>query len=204
MRIDVAVVAACLVLGGCMPRQVRPVDLSLDASAGLASGLELGDPVGGGVRVGLDWLALSVSAGRADARRHGRPCGGFIDPDNPACAEQPLAQESELVRASFGYLVAKDLGRNRLVFTPYVGGARIAHEERGMHTGAVRDAAAAAWQIGGVVGFQRNVVGDLWLGLSADAALIMPIRFECADCYDPFRETIEIGSLSLSASWLLR
>lgn len=193
----------CLLLVGCMPRHTRPLDLSLDASAGLASGDDVGNPVGAGVRLGLDWLALSASMGVADARGFGRPCAGLIDPDEPACAEQPLAQESEIVRGSFGYVATKEFGRNRFVLSPYVGVAYVAHEERGMHTGATRDAAAAGWQLGTRVGLQRNVASDLWVGVSADAALIMPIRFECADCYDPFREDIFIGSLSLSASWRL-
>lgn len=203
MRIERAALVAALVLAGCMPRQTRPLDLTLDASAGLATGDQIGDPIGGGARIGIDWLELSASAGVAEARRFGVPCSGLVNPDDPNCVAQPIEQQSEIARFGFGPLWFRPAGRNRLVFSPYIGGAYVAHEERGLQTGGRRDAGAAAWQLGGRAGFQRNLVAGLWLGLSADAALIVPIRFECDDCYDPFRESFSVGTLSLSASWRL-
>ena len=203
MRIDPRIVGACLLATACMPAKTRPMELSLDATAALASGDEIGNPVGGGARVGLDWLALVGSMGVAEARLRGVPCGGMVDPADPTCVEQPLEQQSRVVRAGAGYLGSADLGRSRVVFIPYGGAAYVGHEERGLETGGSRDAAAAGWQLGGTVGFQRNVVGDMWLGVVADAALILPIQLACDDCYDPFRESITVGGLSLSASWRL-
>ena len=203
MRADRALIVICVALAGCMPGRTRPTELGVDALAGAMSGDDIGDPVGVGARLSLGPLALAASQGFAEEDEYGMPCGGMIDPDDSACFDQPLEQESEILRFSAGYLVVEGAGGNRLTLTPYVGGAWLTQTERGLQSDRSISAETAAWQLGARVGVERNLVADLWLGLAGDAALIMPIRLQCDDCYDPFRESMYLGALSLAVTWRL-
>jgi hypothetical protein len=198
--------AAAAILGlttGCMPAHVRPAELMVERSLTAASGEDVGRAVGVGGRLVVGPIALSLSEARAISHPHGTPCGGFVMDPEP-CTQQPLVQRDEIRRVSVGYHAAWPRERSRFFLSPYLGVARLEQERRGLMSGAIIDGTSGGVVLGLAGGVQYNLLGGLWLGVLADAALILPSEPGCVDCHVPYVEGIQTGGISVTASWRLR
>jgi hypothetical protein len=189
---------------GCMPVRGRPAEVGFDARTALAAGGDIGTLQGNGVRVSSGpWVA---AASRASAVSHpvGRPCSGLVlDPG--ACRDQPLVQRDELLRVTLGAVRAREPhARLRTWSMPYVGVGILEQTRVGIISGARDRGDGGGPLFGYATGVQYNPFGGLLIGIEVDAALILPLNFECDDCGIPYENPIGLAGLALTASWLLR